>query len=324
MKKNKNIISENQIIYKYLNKLNFKKKETFNFANDGAIIKSKINKDIVVTNDGIVEGVDFYKNDPPESIAQKIITYNLSDLSSMGAVPYCYTLFLSLTSNTNEIWIKRFTNKLLFLQKKYKFFLLGGDIAKSRQLNISGNFYGYVKKNSIIKRDNSKVGDSIWVTGNIGESHIGLLINKKKLLPSIRLKKYFLKKYLYPDPCMLGSKIIYYVNSCIDISDGFFGDLKKLLNNTMGVHLYDSKIPISFNAQDIIKKKAVKINSILSGGDDYELIFTCPSSNDTKILNLAKKNRTKISKVGRITNQKGIYLNGSKLMHHKKSFEYFF
>ena len=197
MKKNKKIISESHIINKYLKKLNFNKKESFNFSNDGGFLKSKINKDIVVTNDGIVEGVDFYKNDSPESIAQKIITYNLSDLSSMGAYPYCYTLFLSLTYNLNESWIKNFTNKLLSFQKKYNFFLLGGDIAKSKELNISSNFYGYVKKNKTIKRDNSKVGDSIWVTGYIGESHIGLLINEKKISLSKKLNKYFLNKYFF-------------------------------------------------------------------------------------------------------------------------------
>ena len=116
MEKNKKFISENEIIHKYLKKLNFKKKESFNFNNDGAILKSKKNKNIVVTNDGIIEDVDFFINDPPESIAHKIIAYNLSDLSSMGADPYCYTLNLSLTSKIGSEWIKKFTNRLFLLQ----------------------------------------------------------------------------------------------------------------------------------------------------------------------------------------------------------------
>ena len=180
MIKNNISISENDIIYKYLKKLNFNKAESFNFKNDGAFLKTKLNKVIIVTNDSINENIDFFRNDSPESVAQKIVTYNLSDLSSMGADPYSYTLSLSFPTNIGKIWIKNFTKKLFYLQKKYNFFLLGGDIGKSDEINISANFFGYVKKNLIIKRNSSKIGDSIWVTGYIGQSHIGLLLKQKK------------------------------------------------------------------------------------------------------------------------------------------------
>ena len=324
MVKSKKNISENEIIYKYLKKLNFNKYESLNFKNDGAFLKSKKNYDIVVTNDAIIENVDFFKNNSPESIAQKIITYNLSDLSSLGATPYCYTLYLSLTSNVDNLWIKNFTNRLYFLQKKYNFFLLGGDIGKSNEINISANFYGYVKKKSIIKRNTSKAGDSIWVTGNIGQSYIGLLINQKKLLSTARLNNYFKNKYLFPKPCMLGSKIINIANSCIDISDGFIGDLLKLLDNKMGADFNYSKVPFSKNAQILIDKGVIKINSLLNGGDDYELLFTCSQKNEIKLINIAKKNKIKITKVGRIIARKELYLDGEKLTLDNNSFQYFF
>ena len=181
MKKNKIKLSENDIIYKYLNKLNFNKKESFNFKNDGAQLKHKLNKDLIVTNDTIVESIDFFKNDDPKSIAQKIICYNLSDLSSMGAYPYAYTLSLSLPNGINDQWLKKFINRIYFLQKKYNFFLIGGDISKSNQLTISSNFFGYVNKNKVIHRHYPKIGDSIWVTGNIGDSYLGLLFKKNKI-----------------------------------------------------------------------------------------------------------------------------------------------
>ena len=242
----------------------------------------------------------------------------------MGADPYCYTLYLSLTSKTGESWIKKFTNKLFYLQKKYNLFLLGGDISKSKQLNISSNFYGYVKKNFAIKRNESKIGDSIWITGNIGQSHIGLLLKQKKILLSKKFKNYFLNQYLFPKPCMLGSKIINISNSCIDISDGFLGDLSKLLNHKKGAYLYYSKLPFSLNAKNLIGKKIIKTTSLLNGGDDYELILTCSPANDLKIINIAVKNRIKITKVGRIIKDKGVFLEGSKLMFPNNSFQYFF
>ena len=324
MKKNNQIILEKQIIEKYLKKLNCKKKETFDFENDGALLFSKKNKDLVVTNDAIVEDIDFFKHDSPESIAQKIITYNLSDLSSMGAIPYCYTLSLSLTSNIGNIWIKKFTDKLFSLQKKYNLFLLGGDIAKSNQLNISANFFGYLKKNSVIKRNSSKIGDSIWLTGNIGESYIGLLLMQKKIYLTKKYKNYFLNKYLFPEPNMFGSNLINIANSCIDVSDGFLGDMSKLLIKNMGVDLYFSELPFSYNTKNIINKKIIKIDSLLNAGDDYELLFTCNPRNDKKIVRNTIKKGIKITKVGRIIPQKGFYINGAKLKIPNDSFQYFF
>ena len=117
MKKNKKI-SEKYIINKYLKILHYNRKETFNFKNDAAYLNIPKNKKLVVTNDTILESTDFFKNDPPESIANKIVTYNLSDISSMGAFPYAYTLSLCLPGNINDTWLSKFTKKLNVLQKK--------------------------------------------------------------------------------------------------------------------------------------------------------------------------------------------------------------
>ena len=318
------MISETDIISKYLKKLSFKKKETFNFENDGAFLKQKTNMEIVVTNDAITETVDFFQKDAPESIAQKIMTYNLSDLSSLGAVPYAYTLSLSLPKGIDENWIKKFTNKLLFLQKKFNIFLLGGDIGTTNQIHISSNFFGYVKKNFIIKRQPLNLGDSIWVTGNLGESYIGILVKQKKINIQPKLQKYFIKKYHFPFPCMIGSKIVNFTNCAIDISDGFFGDLSKLLNKKLGADLLLSKIPISKNTKYLIDQKIIDYNSILNGGDDYQLIFISHKKNDSKIVNIAKKNNFSVSKVGNIINKEGIFINGNKINDSKKSFQYFF
>ena len=138
-------ISEKYII-NYLRKLNFKKNESFDFKNDAAFLKVPKNKQIVVTNDTIVESVDFFKNDPPESIANKIVTCNLSDLSSMGSTPYSYTLSLSLPKHINNFWIIKFSKKLESLQKKYNFFLIGGDISQSDKIVISANFLDMLSK----------------------------------------------------------------------------------------------------------------------------------------------------------------------------------
>ena len=323
-KNNKSTITENEIIYSYLSKLHFNKKESFNFKNDGAIIRNKLKKEIVVTNDTIVQDIDFFKNDNASSVAQKIFTYNLSDLSSMGAEPYSYTMSLSIPKGIKVNWIKEFTKKLLSLQKKYKVFLLGGDVCMSDNIYVSANFFGYINKNSIIKREFPKLGDSIWVTGNIGESYIGLLIKKNNIDVKEDDKKYFINKYLYPVPCMLGHKIYLFSKIAIDISDGFYGDLSKLLNNNLGASVSSSKIPFSNKAKALIDKNVLTSDSLLRAGDDYQLIFTNPLKFDSKIKAIAKKNKIKISKVGNIIDKKGIFVDNKKLENSNNSYLYSF
>ena len=127
-------LSEKVIINSLLKKLNFNKKGTFNFENDAAYLSLARNYKTIITTDSITENIDFFYNDPPESVAQKLICFNLSDLSAMGSAPLAYTLNLSLNSKININWLKRFTNRLFKLQKKYNFYLLGGDISKSLEL----------------------------------------------------------------------------------------------------------------------------------------------------------------------------------------------
>ncbi len=322
MKKNK-IITEQFIIHNFLRKLNFNKKESFNFENDAAFLKIPRNKKIIVTNDTIIESVDFFKNDPPESIANKIVSCNLSDISSMGANPYTYTLSLSLPKLINYNWLFKFTKQLKYLQKKYHFFLIGGDISKSNKIVISSNFFGYIN-NNILDRAGSKLNDDIWVTGNLGESMVGLKVKSKKIRLNNLDNKYFINKYLYPTHCPLGFKISKHVNACIDISDGFYGDLLKILNNNkFGASINKNLIPFSSRIKKLLKNSIIDINSILSHGDDYELIFTANSSKSTIIKNISKKNKIKITKIGKIVSKNGIYIDNKKIKITNKSFDHF-
>jgi len=321
----KNNITEQKIIYKYLNKLNFNKSETFNFNNDAAFLKKKKNKEIVVTNDTIVESVDFFKSDPAESVAQKIITYNLSDISSMGADPYAYTLSLSLPKKITHEWISKFIKKILYFQNKYNFFLLGGDISQSNQLIISSNFFGYVEKKNILKREFPNMGDDIWVTGYLGDSAIGLALRKKQIILNYIQTKYFTNKFLFPRPCMIGSLINKIATSAIDISDGFYGDLNKIINSKLiGANIYSSKIPYSSNLKKLFATKKIEPNDILNAGDDYELIFTAPKHKSTKLKNIASKYKYKITKVGQITRVIGIYVDDQKILKLKSPYQHFF
>ena len=122
----------------------------------------------------------------------------------------------------------------------------------------------------------------------------------------------------------MGEEISNFVNCAIDISDGFLGDLSKLLNNSLGAELNSSAFPFSINAKKLINTKAINSFSLLKSGDDYELIFTTTNQNESKILNIFKRNNYKISKVGRIIEKKGIFIDKKKLLKSNISYQYIF
>ena len=319
-------LSEKIIIDTLFKKLNLNKVGTYNFENDAAYLNISSKYKTVVTTDTIVENIDFFSNDPPESIAQKILCINLSDISAMGAIPKTYTLNISINSKVNYEWLKKFTSKLEKLQKKYNIYLLGGDISNANQISLTANLFGQSKLKNIISQKNCNLGDDIWITGNLGNSYLGFSILKNL---NIKLDKkhslYFKKQYLYPKPCMFGSKAFKFINSAIDISDGFLGDLSKILDGKFGAKINTKLIPLSAMLKKILIKHDafIKLEDILNWGDDYELIFTSFKKNRQKLLNLSKKNRVKLSLVGSIIKKPGIFDDSLKNIKNINSFDHF-
>ena len=316
-------ITEKKIINNYLNKLNFNKKGTFNFKNDAAYISTLKNKKIVITSDSISEKIDFFKFDDSKSIANKIITINLSDLSAMGAEPFTYSLNLFLPNYIDNKWLRVFTNELYRLQKKYNFYLLGGDISKSNELSISATFFGNVKKNKVIKQHSLGKNKDIWITGNIGDSYIGLNILKNKIkLSNNKIKNYFINKYYFPKHALIGSKISKFVDSMKDISDGLIGDLNKMLIKN-GAIIDINQIPISKYLKKIIQNKKISYKSILNGGDDYELIIISNRKFRNKIINIAKINNAKITLIGKTIKKSGLIFDSNEGLNIPREFDHF-
>jgi thiamine-monophosphate kinase len=319
-------LSEKVIINSLLKKLNFNKKGTFNFKNDAAYLSTAKNYKTIVTTDSITENIDFFYNDPPDSIAQKLVCVNLSDLSAMGSAPLAYTLNLSLTSKININWLKIFTNRLFKLQKHYNFYLLGGDISKSSELSITANFFGKAKLKDILSQNKCLVGDDIWITGNLGNSYLGYKIfTNSRLKINSKDEEFYKNCYLYPEPCMFGSIASKYISAATDISDGFYGDLNKILNNKVGASLINKNFLISNNLKNIISKNKSKISieDMLFWGDDYQLVFTANKKFKNNINNLGKKNNIKLINIGTIIKSKGIYDDSKNLIKNLSSYDHF-
>ena len=178
--------------------------------------------------------------------------------------------------------------------------LCGGDTVFSNKLSFTITSIGFSKK--IIFRNNAKLDDDIYVTGNLGDSFVGLNVLKNKININKSLNKYFKKKYYLPNLYLeLSNKLLTFANTSIDISDGLIADLEKLINKQkLSYKLYLSMIPISSNLKKVLAQLKQDKISFISRGDDYQILFTANSSKSRIISKTAKSLGIKISKIGKI------------------------
>jgi len=292
---------EFELINNYFRKL-AKSKYSLNLSDD--VFFDKSNR-LVLSTDTYVAGKHFIDFKKPDFVIKKIIRASISDLLCKGVKPKYYFISASGNKQTfNKKNLKKISKSLNEEQKKYKIILGGGDTVFSNKLSFTITSIGFAKE--IIFRNKAKVNDDIYVSGNIGDSYAGLLVLRNKLKISNIQKKYFINKYYKPDlNVKLSNKLISLASSSIDISDGLFSDLEKLLINIkLPYKIYLTEIPISKILSKILNKKKLKKLNFVSNGDDYQILFTAPKINRLKIKKLSKNNEIRITRIGKILNTK--------------------
>jgi thiamine-monophosphate kinase len=258
-------------------------------------------KGLVISIDTYNEGYHFIDFKYPDLVIKKIIRSSISDLICKGVKPKYY--FIAGSGN------KRFFSKknlslmsksLRDEQKKYGIFLCGGDTTYSNKLSFSITSIGYSK--NIIYRNKAKLNDDIYVTGNLGDSYVGLQILRKKIKFDKKINDYFVKNYYEPNIQINFTKeLIKLANSSIDISDGLIADLEKMINNqNLSYQINENKIPISRILTKIVKDHKFKKSQLISNGDDYQILFTASRSKARIIENKSKLLQVKITKIGKI------------------------
>ena len=200
--------------------------------------------------------------------------------------------------------LKKNYQKLLNLlnkkKKKYNILLGGGDTVSSNKISFTVTTIGF--SNKIIYRNKVKPNDDIYVTGNIGDSYLGLLVLTNKIKLNSFYKNYFINQYYMPNIKISLHPIIKNIaNSSIDISDGLFADLNKLINiQKLPYKVYLDKIPLSNNLKKVLKTKKLLRRNFISKGDDYEILFTADRSKRRIIYNISKKINEPITRIGKI------------------------
>ena len=247
-------------------------------GDDCALLQCPADQLAAVSIDTLVEGIHFFADVDPESLGHKSLAVGLSDLAAMGAKPAWFTLALTLPES-NESWLKAFSQGLATLAKQHNIQLVGGDTTKG-PLTISIQVHGFVKSEQALRREGAQIGDLIYVSGSLGDAGAALQLKLKQWNDealSTQDKEYLNKRLEKPTPRVeFGQKLLEFATSAIDISDGLSSDLGHILKKSnVGATVELSKLPFSSALQRISQTKAVDF--ALNSGDDYELCFTIPA-----------------------------------------------
>ena len=293
---------EFELINKYFSKLTNKSKGSLKLNDD--IFFDKANK-IAVSVDTYIEGKHFINFKNPELVIKKVIRSSISDLICKGVKPKYY--FVSGSGNHKNFTktnLSKISKSLKEEQKKYNIILGGGDTVYSNKLSFTITSVGFAKE--IVYRNKSKVYDDIYVTGNLGDSYVGLLALKNKIKINKKLCSYFINKYYKPEiKYYLIDHLNKFATSSIDISDGLISDLEKLTNaQNNSYQLFFDKIPMSNNLNSVLNSKNLLKKNLISKGDDYQILFTANFKHRSFIKKISSLKKFKITRIGKILNSR--------------------
>jgi thiamine-monophosphate kinase len=293
---------EFDLINNYFFKIAKKNKSALNL-NDDVFFDKK--RGVVISVDTYNIGTHFYDFKSPNLVIKKILRSSISDLICKGVKPKFY--FISGSGNKKTFTknnLYKISKSLKSEQNKFNIDLCGGDTTFSNKLSFTITSLGY--SNKIIYRNKAKLNDEIYVTGNLGDSYLGLkaLSNKAKFKKKDKL--FFIDKYYKPElPLNLTKYLLKFANSSIDVSDGLIDDLSKMINRqNLSFHLFEKKIPVSKKLSNLIKKKMLNKIDLISNGDDYQVLFTADIKKARIIQQASKTTGIKITKIGKIVSAK--------------------
>jgi len=317
-------MDEFSIIAKYFKPLAANFAGSLNLSDDAALLSPPEGHELVITKDAISEGIHFIGNESPDLIAGKALRVNLSDLAAMGAEPICYFLALMLPKNTTEDWLEKFAQGLKTTQDEFSIYLAGGDTtATNGSLSISITAIGSVPKGKALRRSGAKIDDDIYVSGTLGDSALGLqlLLNPTSHIPNP--SSLLINRYLTPQPRIsLGIHLRDIATACMDISDGLAQDLGHICTAShVGATIHSPLLPLPLGEGGVRA-----IETALTGGDDYELLFTAPPAKKTIIEQLAKTLQLPLTCIGKITAGNNVQIldeNGKTIELDKKGFSHF-
>ena len=303
-------MSEFSLIERYFNWHQPSELINTGIGDDAAVVDVPTGEQLVISVDTSVCGVHFPESTPAHAIGHKSLAVNLSDLAAMGATPRWFTLALTLPERQDD-WLQSFSSGLRTLAERHNIQLIGGDTTRG-PLSISIQVIGSLPRGSALLRSGAKAGDLIVVSGTLGDAAAGLQNLWGKLELPIEDADYCQQRLNYPAPRLELGKLLRqhgYASSCMDLSDGLLGDLKHICKaSQLGATINPRQLPFSSALAGLPEDK--KIPLALTGGDDYELLFTLAPEKLSKMAKDAEALGITVTVIGEMTdNGTEIYLS---------------
>ncbi len=274
------MLSEFELIRKYFERP--ARNAVLGVGDDAALLRPAAGMELAVSTDLLLEGRHFLPGADARALGHKALAVNLSDMAAMGAAPRWATLALALPS-ADEAWLEAFTRGFFALAERYRVDLVGGDTTRG-PLTICVTIFGDVPPGRALLRGGAADGDDVWVSGDLGGAALALA-QPGNAAAARRLHE--------PEPRVeLGLRLRGLASGAIDVSDGFAQDLGHILERSgMGAKVEYELLPKFPGASD---------EHVLSGGDDYELLFTCPPARRPAIAALSGELGLRLTRVGTI------------------------
>ncbi len=283
-------------------------------GDDGAVLQPDAGKELIAVMDTLVEGIHFPDTTDPFDIGYRVVAVNLSDVAAMGGRPRWMTLALTLPL-AEDTWIARFADGLHAAAEEFDVALVGGDTTTGKTLVVSVQIIADIDAGKAIKRSGAQPGDHIYVTGTVGDAAAGL-----ELISSGEPQLYLSARFLRPNARVdFGRALVGAASAAIDVSDGLFADLGKMLaaSNVGGI-LDIEALPLSLELRELFDVETQR-RFALSGGDDYELCFTVAPDSALPVTD------TRVTRIGTVVagDQLTCRLNGELVPYEDSGYLHF-
>ena len=272
---------------------------TLGVGDDAALVRVRSRHELAISADMLVEGRHFFAGADPRLLGHKSLAVNLSDMAAMGATPRWATLALALP-RIDLAWLDAFACGFMALARRYRVDLVGGDTTRG-PLAIAVQIMGEIPHRQALRRDGAKRGDDIWISGELGEAALAIEAIRGRVRVAPKDRRALERRLHEPTPRVaLGLALRGIAHSAIDISDGLLADLGHICERSkVGAVLEWEAIP----ASPLVRAHAQTdrgAQSLLAGGDDYELCFTASARRRSEVLRAADRARIRVTLAGRI------------------------
>jgi len=273
---------------------------------DVAVLPTRPGHDLVLTKDAVVEGVHFLPEDPLDTVAQKLLRVNLSDLAAKGAEPFGYMLACHWSDRCGWPEREAFAEGLARDQKAFGIFLLGGDTVRTPgPASFSLTLLGWAPKGRVVGRRGAQPGDLVFVTGTIGDGWLGLLAAQGRLTLDEARVEALAEHYRRPMPRVAFASFIRdMATASVDVSDGLVADLGHIAEvSGVGIEIDLDVTPLSAAAQVWFEARVdpqAALEQLATGGDDYEIAFTSHASNEEALRREAERLHLRLTRIGRV------------------------